>query len=695
MVTEDIKTILESLLYASGGAQPLGGVDFSRLPAGPESEALRGFAARLLEGAAERPDAQAGAQFEVPPDVRPGASEGRTPLSGFLAKSADAVREELDRLADENPEFRRAVERGAELLRSGEVREWGTAARDALWPVFFPEGAAVEGREEDAVSELRRRRVVTLERLSETPIEDPATEILFTSNVLLTVPHSPEELEGLPLDEELKTGVRAALGEKQIYYYDHPIHIGTPLDKNEAIYGLRGLNEAVAYEKEHTRAHPGSRATVVLSLSVTHEALHEVGRDYLEAEIAREGGFEHLRVYLFTELECMRIVEEVLTPFLPSESVDELLGVFGVDGEYGRHYSFLKAIAAFWRVFVDPHIRGTFKIDLDQVFPQAELELETGRSAFGHFRTPLWGALGRDADGNPVELGMIAGALVNEKDIGHGVFTPDVPYPEEIPEGEAAVFFNKLPMAVSTRGEMMTRYEAEPADSGTPRLDGRNACTQRVHVTGGTNGILVEHLRRHRPFTPSFVGRAEDQAYLMSVLYEPQESGAMLRYVHEPGLIMRHDKEAFAGESIAAAEDGRFVGDLVRTFVFTRYADALPWDTPRTKAHLDPFTGCFITRRCYTVIVLRLVLHAARRLYTSGAERARAVLELAERKLEPLFEADRHGNPLGDAFRRERGAWHSYYDALEAAEGAVQTKDATAQSARRAAGSIVSGARIA
>ncbi len=80
--------------------------------------------------------------------------------------------------------------------------------------------------------------------------------------------------------------------------------------------------------------------------------------------------------------------------------------MFGVDGEYGRHYSFLKAIAAFWQVLIDPSKRGTFKIDLDQVFPEEELKKETGKCAFEHFRNPLWGGRGnRPLFGNGVGTG--------------------------------------------------------------------------------------------------------------------------------------------------------------------------------------------------------------------------------------------------------------------------------------------------
>ena len=38
---------------------------------------------------------------------------------------------------------------------------------------------------------------------------------------------------------------------------------------------------------------------------------------------------------------------------------DILHEILGVDGEYGRHYTFLKSISAFWQVFINPVVRGT------------------------------------------------------------------------------------------------------------------------------------------------------------------------------------------------------------------------------------------------------------------------------------------------------------------------------------------------
>ena len=402
----------------------------------------------------------------------------------------------------------------------------------------------------------------------------------------------------------------------------------------------------------------------------------------------------HLDVYVFSEAATDRLMDEVLVPameqFHGGHDIEPLRRVLGVDGEYGRHYSFLKAVSALWHVLVDPRVRATFKIDLDQVFPQEQLVEEGGGSVFEHFQSPLWGARGSDANGHAVELGMLAGALVNERDIARGLFTPDVTRPSSIPAGEAVAFFNRLPMALSTEAEMMTRYTGT---GGNP--DGRNTCLHRIHVTGGMNGILVDALRRHRPFTPTFIGRAEDQAYLLSVLFA---GSAPLRYVHSPGLIMRHDKEAFAGLAIKAAKVGRFVGDLVRTLYFSHYVKTLPWSDDQVKQTIDPFTGCFASHIPTTLVALRLTLRVGQ-LLADGDEEARAealdLMEMAANRLDPLIRRLTEApQALADELAEQRAGWNLFYDLLDDLENALAEGDQQAETLRDATLRVVQACRI-
>jgi len=519
-----------------------------------------------------------------------------------------------------------------------------------IWDVFFPEGSGLPETHTERVQSLRKKRRVRITEPNPDPLTNPGKELLFTSNVLLTIPAAGTRLDELDYSKELKSQIRQAIDEEQVYWYDHPIQIGVKPEENEILYGLRGLDEAVEFERTRGNMDEG-KITCVLSVSVTHKGLQGLAKDYIESEIRHAGGFKNIEVHVFTEFDTKRLINEVLVP--AGGNSDEL-EVFGVDGEYGRHYSFLKAISAFWSATKDPRIKATFKIDLDQVFPQLELVEQSGASAFEHFKTPLWGARGTDSAGKPIELGMIAGALVNEKDIQKGLFTPDVLFPAPPATFEERIFFSKMLMALSTEGELMTRY-------GKSDIDGTTECIQRIHVTGGTNGILVKSLKRHRPFTPSFIGRAEDQSYILSVLLTEDEK---LAYVHEDGLIMRHDKEAFAGDAIKAASFGNMIGDYIRTLYFSEYARALANDNIETlKETVNPFTGCFISPIPVTVVMMRFCMKSAEFFLSGNGAMGTEFITASHSRLTRAMAFTREN--LREQYCRERWGWNQFYDLIE------------------------------
>ncbi len=614
--------------------------------------------------------------------------------AAFLLQLSEWVLAEQQELADRHSGMARKRQEAAAWADRSPASLWDKASQKAVWGFLFPEGASCLDDPDRTVSTLRERRTVRVDQPNPRPIADPITEMLFTSNILLTLPADISAINDLPFSRVLRDQIKTIAEEEQEFWFDHPISLDVETESNEVIYGLRNLNEAIAFEKAAGHAAADARMACALSVSVTHTGLKTVARDYLQEALAAAPNMPHLDVYVFSEAATDRLIDEVLAPaveqYLGGHDIELLRRVFGVDGEYGRHYSFLKAVSALWHVLVDQRVRATFKIDLDQVFPQEQLVEEGGGSAFEHFRSPLWGACGRDADDRAVELGMLAGALVNEKDIARGLFTPDVTRTSSIPAGEAVAFFNRLPMALSTEAEMMTQYTGA---AGSP--DGRSTCLQRIHVTGGTNGILVEALRRHRPFTPTFIGRAEDQAYLLSVLFS---GAAPLRYVHSAGLLMRHDKEAFASLAIEAARVGRFVGDLIRTLYFSYYVKTLPWPDDQIKETIDPFTGCFASHIPTTLVALRLALRIGE-LLADGDEETRAealdLMQMAADRLGPLIGRLRQTQPaLADELAEQRTGWNVFYDVLNALEQALSEGDQQAFALRDAARRVLQDCRI-
>lgn len=588
------------------------------------------------------------------------AEEASQELASFLREGIGVIEREVGSLLDKDAQFRQEIEELSSAL--SDSPQDASALIERFWTVFLPEASGVTDGWDERVCELRQKRTVTIEAPCSSPIQHPAKEILWTSNALLTVPPEDAEPEELHLDETTRGFLESQDVGEQAFWYDHPVQIGVAPERNEVLYGLRGLVQMFEFEKERETASAGDRLQVALSVSVTHPGLHRIARPYIESILKESPDVHGLDIYIFTEEDTQRLIEEVLNPAarLHSREPGQLPSfdaIFGVDGPYGRHYNFLKAVSAVWQIAQNPGTKATFKIDLDQIFPQDRLVDEVNQSAFELLGSPLWGATGRDQSGKSIELGMLAGALVNQSDIDQGIFTPDVkpaspPYPPD-----RWVFATHVPQALSTEAEMMTRYKGDD-------LDGEHHCLSRIHVTGGTTGIRVDALRRYRPFTLSTISRAEDQAYIMSVLHEPDEH--FLRYAHVPGLIMRHDKHSFAAGAIQSAAAGKSVGDYERMVLFSGYAQGLPWGREKTHSSLEPFTGSFVNRTPFTTALLAFTLKALDAEDGFDVER---FLSVGVRKLGTLMEkATRNPRWLEEAYGREKVAWNAFYDTLNLLE---------------------------
>jgi hypothetical protein len=213
-----------------------------------------------------------------------------------------------------------------------------------------------------------------------------------------------------------------------------------------------------------------------------------------------------------------------------------------------------------------------------------------------------------------------------------------------------------------------------------------STCLQRVHVTGGTNGILVDSLRRHRPFTPSFIGRAEDQAFIFSTFPEP---GRRLAYLHQAGLFMRHDKSAFAQDAIQTAQVGKLIGDYVRILYFSAYAQALDEDIHQIKERVNPFTGSFISYIPITLTLLRFALKAEALFCSGEAQLGHEFVRMGTQRIDQALQfAFIDKGKLRRQYEQERQGWSLYYDTLSALEKGLQDGDPFALEMRRKAQDI-------
>jgi hypothetical protein len=610
-------------------------------------------------------------------------------VASFYGEGLRRMDGEVRALAERDAGFTDRLDELADYVAGHGAGRSADELAERTWAVFFPEGTGIRGHEEQRVEELRHRRTIQVTGINPDPLTDPARQVLFTANLLLTGPPAGRAIDDLDLAGEVKRGLHESERQPQLFWYDHPVQIGVEPAASEHLYGLRAVERGVSFEKSRGTMPTRDRLRLVLSVSTTHDALEGVARRYLTDEVRRMGGPKHVELYAFAEADAARLVTDVLAPaaetFLDRPDASQPLTVFGVRGRYGRHHSFGKAIAALWHVLVDPDVVATFKTDLDHSWPQEELVAETGASLLEHFVFPLWGGTGIDGHGRSLELGAMAGALVNEADIDAGLFTPDVPLPDRSPEAEEFVFFSALPQGLSTLGEASTHYSAEGPD-------GLATALERIHVHGGTAGILVDSLRRHRPFTPSFIGRAEDQAYVLSLFGEPEPR---LAYVHNRELIQRHDKSAFAGAAIEASRITTLIGDYERILLFSALAGVLTEDRDGLKAMAHPFTGGFISQTPVTVMFLRFALRAAAMFASGDRERAEELVTAGAARLsQTLAFVEGHPSELAASYRAEREGWDLFYDTLAVLERRLAEGDPLAQELAGQTRHIVEGCAV-
>jgi len=506
----------------------------------------------------------------------------------------------------------------------------------SLWSLFCPTAEAANRDPAAMAATLRERRRLYAVSPAARPFTDPSTELLLTTNALVSPPLDPESRF---VPDHLRDEAQRILAMPQRFWYDHPVPLDASPEENEILYGLARLDESLTFECSRGHLAPGTRIDLAISVSVTHEGMERLAAAYVRDLVRAHLKLSHLRVFIFDETRCQKMIDALC----PGD--EAAAGVFGVNGAYGRHYSFLKALLLFWQQAVNPKAAFTFKFDLDQVFDQKVLLASTGHTALQLLMNPNWGGHARDHAGRKVDLGMLAGGLVNERDAEAGLFVPDVRRPHT---GHATKTFSSVrifcpqwPQAVSTEAEIM-----QP-DAGF----------QRIHVTGGTTGITAEALRRWRPFTPSFINRAEDQAYTLSAINET----SYLSHLHANGLIMRHDKAAFAGRSIAHARAGKAIGNIERLMLFSRYAALLPTGFEGLRDHCWPFTSCFMHPQAKMLAALIFLIDGSSeggRFVAEGAPRLRECLDFCETGMAMRLEWERRG-------------WDAIYESLSTKQYSV------------------------
>ncbi len=161
---------------------------------------------------------------------------------------------------------------------------------------------------------------------------------------------------------------------------------------------------------------------------------------------------------------------------------------------------------------------------------------------------------------------------------------------------------------------------------------------------------------------------------------------------------MRHDKEAFAGESIKIAEMGKLIGDYIRILMFSYYIRALPWSFEEIKNTIDPFTGCFVSRIPLTVVYLKFALQVASFFEEGTQEKNQTGFAFFQsgtiRLHDTIQKLVQEPNPLIEQYQKERRVWHLFYDILNEAEKGIKQGDAFALELKEKAKDLIESCKI-
>ena len=242
----------------------------------------------------------------------------------FYLTVTQLITTELEQRCQQEPELKVKFQQAETFL--AENPSDNNEIAEKIWSVLFPEGVGIRGHEDSRTDFLREKRTLTITEFSLDPIKNPAKQILFTSNVLLTTPLENAELS--EFDQDFKTQLYEASQESQRFWYDHPIPIGVSAESNEILYGLKNFNQAVEVEHRRQSEKP-SKVNFVLSVSVTHRRLQTLAKRYLKQVLALSDSLEHLNIFAFTEADTDALINQVLLPIIerscPIDNADELL----------------------------------------------------------------------------------------------------------------------------------------------------------------------------------------------------------------------------------------------------------------------------------------------------------------------------------------------------------------------------------
>jgi hypothetical protein len=107
----------------------------------------------------------------------------------FFKQGIDLILSEVSELCSHDKEAHETITSLSAWISSPGIKDKARTA-DKVREFFSPESAGLLDNCNEKIASLREKRQIRITKLNSSPIQQPAEEILFTSNILITVPVS-------------------------------------------------------------------------------------------------------------------------------------------------------------------------------------------------------------------------------------------------------------------------------------------------------------------------------------------------------------------------------------------------------------------------------------------------------------------------------------------------------------------------
>lgn len=429
-------------------------------------------------------------------------------------------------------------------------------------------------------------------------------------------------------------------GEK-IGIYDHPVEIFCEKEKHELLNFLEEFDKDIDFEKSKNVFKKNYKVPLVISISTTHKNLENLISKWLKIEI-KKLNLKNLNIFILDN----KTIEEIKNHFLKPYGTFDF---FTVEGNYSNHFNALKYI----QLFFEKGLKKTagFKLDTDEGIKSKDLYSITSRTWFQTLCNKIISSSAIDSKGNKFKIHFIIGEYINNIDIikngyKNAIFLSDVKPPRSFKNN--MIFFNKAFVHAKTT----SIYNKHSILKFNNNIDSGSTYISHPVVKGGGYGIVNTGLKNYTPFSPSFITRAEDQAFYYTGFSEG------IRGLFIETLRIAHYKEKYS-YSEKKTEIDRLIEDMHRLILFSELGKILD-----KKDDLDPMPGAFIsyfpfTQSFFTIIyntfllIIKNEIKKGIYLYTNGLKR-----------LEQLTNFIEH-NDINKIFNTEKKHWECFIKAIE------------------------------